>query len=162
MPVAKLKETPAGAPAGKARAGYEEDFYGWTQHQAAALRGGLLSELDIEHLAEEIEDLGKEQFSKLESALRLILLHLSKWDRQPGRRSRSWALTIERERGRYATILRDNPGLKPRRAEALRRAYDDARLAAIDETGLPRADFPKDNPYGLNDVLTRPVEWPEP
>ena len=162
MAATKLKERPGSRAGGAGSVGYDEDFYTWTQQQATALRAGRLAELDIEHLAEEIESLGKEQFSKLESSLRLILLHMSKWDRQPQLRSRSWALTIERERRRYEVVLRNNPGLKPRREEALREAYEDARLGAIDETGLPRAAFPKDNPYELDEALTRPIEWPEP
>jgi len=40
---------------------YDEDFYAWTQHQAALLRrlSPAGNELDLEHIAEEIEDLGR-------------------------------------------------------------------------------------------------------
>ena len=38
---------------------YDTDFYEWTQHQAAALAAGHVSELDLANLAEEIESLGK-------------------------------------------------------------------------------------------------------
>jgi hypothetical protein len=40
---------------------YEDDFYAWTQHQAQVLRTMPVSDnrLDREHVAEEIEDLGK-------------------------------------------------------------------------------------------------------
>jgi Domain of unknown function DUF29 len=40
---------------------YETDFYAWTQHQAGLLRRlpAISNELDIEHIAEEIEDLGR-------------------------------------------------------------------------------------------------------
>lgn len=161
MAIAKLDErsTDAPHPGGPL---YERDFYAWTIEQAQALRAGRVGELDVAHLAEEIEDLGKAEFSKLESALRLILLHLLKWDHQPERRSRSSALTIERERQRYDLVLQDNPGLEPRRAEALGRAYRLARIEAMDETGLPRASFSRQCPYILDEVLTRSVEWPEP
>jgi len=37
---------------------YDADFVVWTAHMAELLRAGRLDELDIEHLAEEIEDLG--------------------------------------------------------------------------------------------------------
>jgi hypothetical protein len=36
---------------------YDTDFYAWTQAQAAAIRAGQWEALDIEHVAEEIEDL---------------------------------------------------------------------------------------------------------
>lgn len=38
---------------------YADDIYGWAMEQAAALRAGDLSALDREHLAEEIESLGR-------------------------------------------------------------------------------------------------------
>jgi hypothetical protein len=40
---------------------YDEDFYAWTQQQAALLRRlpPPGNELDLEHIAEEIEDLGR-------------------------------------------------------------------------------------------------------
>lgn len=162
MPSTKLRDARTRERSPGDPAGYDGDFYSWALEQTTALREGRFAELDLENLAEEIEDLGREQFSKLESALRLILLHLSKWDRQPERRTRSWALTIERERNRYERLLQGNPGLKPRRIEALASAYEDARLEAMDETGLPRTAFPEKCPYTLEEVLARPIAWPEP
>jgi hypothetical protein len=40
---------------------YEEDFYAWTQRQAELLcrLPAISNELDVEHIAEEIEDLGR-------------------------------------------------------------------------------------------------------
>ena len=40
---------------------YDIDFYAWTQEQAAALREHFRGDnrLDVEHLAEEVEDLGR-------------------------------------------------------------------------------------------------------
>lgn len=144
-----------------AASAYDRDFYGWTLDQAGALRAGRMQDLDLDHLAEEIEDLGKEQFNKLESALRVVLMHLLKWDLQPERRSRSWAISVDRHRLDYADVLGDNPGLKPRRREALERAYRKARLEAADETGLALSAFPSICPYSLDEILTRPIEWPE-
>ena len=140
---------------------YDRDLYTWSVQQAAALRSGRFAAVDVEHVAEEIEDLGKAEFSKLESALRIILLHMSKWDRQAERRSRSWVISIDRERLRYGNVLGDNPGLKSKRTEALTRAYATARLDAAEETSLPRAAFPVECPYSLDEVLHRPFEWPE-
>jgi hypothetical protein len=37
---------------------YDTDFYAWTQQQAAALRAKDWAAVDIEHLAEEVDDLG--------------------------------------------------------------------------------------------------------
>lgn len=42
---------------------YEDDFYAWTQYQAEVLRSLHVSDnrFDREHVAEEIEDLGKSE-----------------------------------------------------------------------------------------------------
>ena len=38
---------------------YDEDFYAWSNQQAELLRAGRLQQADIEHIAEEIESMGK-------------------------------------------------------------------------------------------------------
>ena len=74
---------------------YDRDLYGWAVEQAALLRAGRLAEVDALNLAEEIDDVGNEQYDKLESAICVILVHLLKWNHQPQRRSRSWWLSIQ-------------------------------------------------------------------
>src|SRR5437763_16983985 len=75
-------------------AAYERDFYSWLMEQARHVRDGRWDALDRENLAEEIESLGREQFNKLESVLRVLMLHMLKWDYQPDRRSRSRPLSV--------------------------------------------------------------------
>src|SRR5258708_3757266 len=102
-----------------AQARYDQDLYGWAIEQAALLRAGKIAEADARNIAEELDDVGNEQYDKLESALRLILLHLLKWDHQPERRSRSWRQSIEVQRNHFHKVLRKNPGLKPLVDEAI-------------------------------------------
>jgi enoyl-CoA hydratase len=92
---------------------YERDLYSWAVEQAALLRAGRIADADAGKIAEELDDVGNEQYDKLESALRLILLHLLTWDRQPHRRSRSWRTSILVQRKHVQKVLRKNPGLKP-------------------------------------------------
>jgi Domain of unknown function DUF29 len=143
------------APEAPARVEYERDFYSWLMEQARLLREGRFAALDRENLAEEIESVGAEQFNKLESALRVLLTHMLKWDHQPARRSRSWALSIRGQRLELEDILTDNPCLRLRIAEAIARAYRKTRLAAIKETGLKEARFPKECPYSWDDIVGR-------
>jgi hypothetical protein len=143
---------PADAPL---RAEYQRDFYSWLLEQARHVREGRWDAVDRENVAEEIESLGREQFNKLESALRVLILHILKWDHQPVRRSRSWALSIRQQRLEVDDVLADNPGLKPRIAEALARAYRKARLQAIKETNLKESRFPEACPYSFDDVVSR-------
>jgi len=54
----------------------EVDLYSWARKQAELLRAGRLAEIDPSAIAEEIDDVGEEQYDKLESALRVVMLHL--------------------------------------------------------------------------------------
>src|SRR5262245_32785008 len=132
---------------------YEHDFYGWLVEQARLVRDGHWDAVDRENLAEEIESLGREQFDKLESALRILMLHMLKWDHQPEKRSRSWALTVRTQRLEVEDVLSDNPSLKPRIAIA--RGYRKARVEAAKETGLDEHVFSVSCPYDWNDVMGR-------
>ena len=138
---------------------YQADRYGWAVQQAALLREGRLSEVEADHVAEQIAELGMSEFDKLESALRILLLHMLKWDIQPERRSRSWSLTIQEQRRRLDRQLARNPSLRPRQAEALDAAWGDARLAAARETDLPLASFPESVTYSWQDITACPFPW---
>lgn len=140
---------------------YDRDYYSWALEQAALLRAGRFAELDLENLAEEVEDLGKREAKELESRLGTLLTHLLKWEFQPAHRSHSWAGTIRRERNRIARHLADNPGLKPRRGELFATAFVDARDDAAIETNLPADRFPAACPYTLEQAMD-PAFWPGP
>jgi hypothetical protein len=61
---------------------YDHDFYAWSQRAGELLRKGCFGEVDIEHVAEEIEDMGKEKKHALKSQTRRLILHLLKWQFQ--------------------------------------------------------------------------------
>jgi Domain of unknown function DUF29 len=143
---------PAEQPAG---ASYERDFYSWSLEQARLVREGRWDAVDRENVAEEIESLGREQFNKLASALRVLMLHMLKWDHQPELRSRSWVLSIEAQRLELEDVVADNPGLRPRIPEAMARGYRMARLEAARETGIAKESFPETCPYAWNDIVAR-------
>jgi hypothetical protein len=137
-----------------------DDLYSWARRQAELLRAGRLSEIDPTAIAEEIDEVGDEQYDKLESVLRVLMLHLLKWDHQPDGRSRSWTLSIREQRRRVLRQLRKNLGLKPLLDEALTEAYEDARDEASSETGLPLSAFPVTRPYGYSEIMERSIVWP--
>ena len=136
---------------------YDRDVYAWSQEQARLLREGRLDEIDTENIAEEILDVGRNEYDKLESALRVLLTHMLKWDHQPERRSRSWENTIIEQRDRTERQLLENPSLKNRLAEAVRHAYRSARREASSETDMEVAAFPEECPYEWDTILNRPV-----
>jgi hypothetical protein len=134
---------------------YQHDFYSWTLDQARLIREGRWAAIDRENVAEEIESWGREQFDKLESALRVLLMHMLKWDHQSERRGRSWQLSIKAQRVRIEQLLGTNPGLKPRVPEAITHDYRLARIEAAQETGLEEEQFPQQCPYARDDIVGR-------
>ncbi|HZZ61405.1 MAG TPA: DUF29 domain-containing protein [Roseiarcus sp.] len=138
---------------------YDRDFYAWSREQSELLRAGKLAEADIEHIAEEIDSMGRTEKRELISRLSLLLLHLLKWRYQPGKRGPSWEASIRVQRKRLADHLEDNPSLKPLLPQALASAYHDASLEAVAETGLVDSTFPKACPWTVGEVLDEGF-WP--
>ena len=132
---------------------YEQDYSQWAETMADLLASGDFTQLDIENLVEEVRDLSKRERDSLLSSIRLIIHHLLKWDYQPHRRSRSWLVTIQRERSNIVDYLADSPSLKKYMTdEYLVKTYKKAKLDAIAETGL---DMPDVCPYTFADVVNR-------
>lgn len=80
---------------------YEQDFYAWALESARGLRERRFADIDIEHIAEELEDMGKSRSRALESQLARLLAHLLKWAHQPEQRWRyqhSWRAAIDSAR----------------------------------------------------------------
>ena len=132
---------------------YERDFYAWANEQAALLRAGRLSAADIDHIAEEIESMGRSEKRELTSRLAVLLAHLLKWQAQPARRGRSWLLAIREQRREVAQVLGDNPSLRGRLPDIMADAYETALLAAQRETGLAENAFPAACPWSFDAAM---------
>jgi hypothetical protein len=137
---------------------YENDVILWSREQAAALRSGDLSRLDIEHLADEIEDVGKSEQRELESRMSSLLAHLIKWAFQPERRGSSWERTIRFQREGVNLRIKRTPSLKADLGDAdwWRLAWNDAVVQAEKETGLENL-FPEACPWTVEEVLA--ADW---
>lgn len=139
---------------------HDTDFYSWANQQAALLRAGELAHADIQNIAEEIESMGRGEKRELVNRLVVVLLHLLKWQFQPGFRGNSWRLTVEEQRYRLADHLADNPSLKAKLPEAIGSAYRLALVDAEKETGLSRATFPATCPWSFDQIMDDTF-WPE-
>ena len=140
---------------------YDTDLYAWTQAQAAAIRAKDAAALDIEHLAEEVEDLGRAVRKGIGSQLERLLLHLLKWQYDPATDPRRlWRVTIRHARREMADDLAENRSLHGYPAARLSLAYRRARLDAADDTGLPLTTFPEACPWPVDQVLDEEF-WPE-
>ena len=138
---------------------YDRDFFAWANQQAALLRAGALAAADIGHIAEEIESMGKTEKRELVNRLAILLLHLLKWEFQPGLRGNSWRLTIREQRIRLKHHLKDNPSLQSVLADSSRDAYELAVVEAERETGLPEACFPTQCPWPFEQLIDAAF-WP--
>jgi hypothetical protein len=139
---------------------YDHDFYAWSTEQAGLLRAGKLAEADIEHIAEEIESMGRSEKRELVNRLTVLLLHMLKWRFQPTFRGNSWRLSIEEQRYRLDDHLNDNPSLRSLLDVAMRDAYRLALIEAERETGLARSTFPPICPFAFEQAMDVDF-WPE-
>lgn len=132
---------------------YEQDVVAWAEQQARLLREGRFEQLDIEHIAEEIEDVGKSEQRELANRMAVLLSHLIKWQRQSERWGASWEISIRNQRRGISRRLEETPSLRPRLADPAWWAavWDDATAQAAQETGL--ADFADRCPWSATDVL---------
>jgi Domain of unknown function DUF29 len=140
---------------------YEKDFYAWTQDQAAALRAHFRGDnrLDVEHLAEEIEDLGGSQLQAVESFVQQIMAHLLKLDYSgfdlPRRHWRSEIVAFRTSLERKIT-----PSIRRKVRKALPQLYKGARdlaAASLDAEPDLRNHLPKACPYDWAAVTERDV-----
>jgi hypothetical protein len=132
---------------------YETDFYAWAQSQGSLLRSGRLSDVDIEHLAEEIESMGRREKRELMSRLAVLLMHLRKWQAQPMLRGNARRATIKLQRREIGHHLADNPSLRGIPDGVLTDAYGDAVVLASRETGLAESAFPSGSPWTFAEIM---------
>ena len=134
---------------------YEADYGAWIEAQAGLLRERRFDDLDFENLLDEVESLGRSNFNGFVSAIRIVIVHMLKWDAQVDFRTRSWALSIEEHRRRVRQELEDSPSYKARLNTAIERAYKRARFDAAFETKLPFDSYPTDCPFTFEEIMTR-------
>ena len=108
---------------------YETDFYAWSKAQAELLRAGRYNELDLEHLIEEIDDLGGAAKKSVRSRARTIIEHLLKLQHSPAIDPRpGWRDTIRTQRDDLLDDL--TPTLRRELEQELAGLYAQARKRA--------------------------------
>lgn len=134
---------------------YQKDFYAWLMDNAKLLREKKFTEIDAEHIAEELEAMGKSEKRELINRLTVLLAHLLKWQFQAAKRSRSWKNTILTQRIDINELLEDSPSLRHEIMQKLEVAYEKATLNAEDETGIDKSHFPQKCPFSLEEILEK-------
>jgi len=120
---------------------YESDFQSWLEKTINYLENQQFNRLDIQHLIEELTDLGRSERKALESNLMILIAHLLKLKIQnnvPEPMKGSWYDSVVEHRQRVHKSLRDTPSLKNYLEMAIQSAYPDARKVAIKEGKLAK------------------------
>jgi Domain of unknown function DUF29 len=139
---------------------YDEDFYAWTQQQAQALRTHFKGDnrLDVEHLAEEVEDLGRSELHAVESFVENVIEHFLKLDYSGWAEARNhWRAEVDAFR---ASIERKiTPRIRQQVETELETLYDRARRGAARSLHQREPDFvrrlPKTCPYDWDAIWYR-------
>jgi hypothetical protein len=140
---------------------YEHDFNAWIHNQISLLKAGKTNEIDIEHLIEELEDMGKSNLRELESRFIILIAHLLKWQFQLATletqwqdfEGKSWRKTIIEQRTQLLYLLKKVPSLKQKLQNAVTEAYLEAVMLAVKESKLSKSIFPTDCPYTIEQLL---------
>ena len=134
---------------------YESDVVAWAQEQVVLLRTGRLDQIDLKHIAQEIEDVGKSEQRELASRMAVLLAHLLKWQHQPSRRSKIWQHTIATQRKEVSYVLAEAPSLRVKFNDAawIDIVWAKAKGIAESDTGLDIETFAQVLPWSATDVL---------
>jgi len=143
---------------------YRSDFYLWALEQARLLRAERFHEVDLEHLAEEVEGLAAANWNAVRSHARNIIEHLLKLQYSPAQEPRNaWRHTVRMQRQQLEDVL--TPTLRRDLENDLGRQYARTRRvldATLRDYGEHRAAdaLPAECPYTLDEILG---DWlPEP
>jgi len=139
---------------------YDRDYYLWLEATSQLLRDRQLDRIDIEHLAEELEDMGKSEKRAIESNLEILFMHLLKYKYQAEKQTNNWRYTIYEHRDRIQKAFRDSPSLRRYFEQVFDSCYTEARTMAALETGMNMDEFPELCPFSITETLDLD-HWPE-
>jgi len=146
-------------------ADYDSDVLAWSERQAAALRQlasrrDLPNELDLEHVAEEIEDVGRSQLIAVQSFLRQIFIHLIKTASLRDAPSEGhWHNEVVNFRSEL--LDRFTPSMAQRIALSTiwKRAIKDAGVTLAAQKQRIISNLPSECPFELEDMLDEEFDF---
>lgn len=133
----------------------DKDEHAWLLHMSESIK-----KLNLPHMAESgiieyLIEMAKDKQRAVKSHLRILLIHLLKWNFQKENRSKSWKVSILNSRNNVLDLLEDQPSLKRFFKEMFMSddLYKSALKIAIVETGMDESSFPKKNPFSIEQIL---------
>ena len=143
---------------------YDRDLQLWIDQTIHQLKNREFGSLDVEHLIEELVDLGRAEKNALKSNLTILLAHLLKLLVQhdvPDSMKGSWYGSVLEHRQRVLDNLADTPSLKNLLSETVEKAYQSGRKLAIKEGHLAtfgvrvpmENEYPTICPFSIEQIL---------
>jgi hypothetical protein len=132
---------------------FEPDALIWSEQQIALLRAGKFDQLDLESVIAELKYQVQDDKDEVARRLRVLMTNLLKSEFHPQQRSRRWGSLILEHRYAIQDILEQMPSLRPQIDEYVALGYPKAVKAAARETRMPKAAFPQENPYTVDQIL---------
>lgn len=134
---------------------YQQDLALWLADTVQKLRAGALSDLDVEHLIEELEGLAGRDRSELENRLDVLLSHaLKRCYVKSAEDYRGWEITLREQQKRLRRLLKQSPSLK----NYLNEVFDEVWQDAVSDLckAYPEVVFPAQFPFSrdLETLLT--------
>lgn len=102
-------------------------FFLWITTHIDLLKQKKWDLIDIEHLIEELDSIGKSEIRSLASLFGILFAHLYKWDHFPKSRSKSWINSIEYSQEEINRLLNKQPSLKSKLNEAIEDGWSYAK-----------------------------------
>ena len=136
---------------------YELDDSQWLGETISLLRNHQFQQLDLEHLIEELEDLGKEKKNVVASLLEQVIRHLlllQYWTKETEYNTINWQEEIYNFRTQLRRKITAN--LRNYLEEELNYIYEDA-LGFVKIKTANTVIFPSQCPYSLEQLLDR--DW---
>lgn len=137
---------------------HDRDFAQWAMAQAKALREGRFPDVDCAILANELERMVSRERSEINSRVEALTVQLLMWTVQPATRTQEFQSAILDQRSSLDNLLKSSPSLRNVIEVGLPRTYS-AALETAQEAGIPRAMFPPEPVFTLEQLVDRAF-WP--
>ena len=135
---------------------YERDYYLWLEQTLIQLRSRNFEGVDLEHLLEELESLGKREKRAISSYLMRLCEHLLKiqyWHAERERCFRGWNTEITNFRIEIAEELESSPSLKTFLEDNFVKQYQNGRKLFLKSSELEEELIPHSPEFTLEQAL---------
>jgi hypothetical protein len=140
---------------------YDTDYQEWVAQTLEQLRSKNFSNLDLEHLIDEVESLGRRERNAMTSYLMRLCEHLLKlqyWDGERERCRRGWNVEIANFRIQIQEELESSPSLRSFLQENFVKQYKNGRKLFLKASELEARSIPEEPEFTLEQSLDE--NWP--